>query len=588
MPDLTHSLLNRDIGHLRIVAGLWGVELQATETDVALEELAAALLDPELVREVVEALPAEARAALDALAEAEGRMPWVVFARRFGEIREVGPARRDRDEIYLSPISAAETLFYRAFVARAFFDTTSGAQEFAYIPEDLMPLVRPPKPAEEPVPEPVEEKVEAPAAEPAPAGKSGAGAAPTPTVVKTAEEPLGRPATPIEKTEILLSSDRILDDACTLLAALRLGWGSVPQPEKLSIPEGLLREFLQAAGLVTDSTPQLDPVRNFLATPRRQALSLLVRSWTESDTFNELRQLPGLVLEGEWINHPFATRKFVLDLLAVIPPGQWWSMNAFVRLIKEKYADFQRPAGDYDSWFIKRASDGVYLRGFTAWEEVDGALIRYLISGPLFWLGMVDLAFPEKGMAPSAFRLANQEYRIPKTESEQLHVNSQGRVDVPRLLARAARYQIARFCEWEDQKEDEYRYRITPAALTSAKEQGLKVGQLLALLRKHAAAPVPPPVVRAIQRWEDKGTEARLETHTILRVSSPEVLEELRKSRAGRFLDESLGPAAAVVKPGAGPRVMAALAELGLLAEIEAPKKAGPEAETNPQPPAQG
>ena len=93
------------------------------------------------------------------------------------------------------------------------------------------------------------------------------------------------------------------------------------------------------------------------------------------------------------------------------------------------------------------------------------------------------------------------------------------------------------------------------------------MGQLLALLRKYAAAPVPPTVVQAIQRWENKGTEARLETHTILRVSSPEVLEELRKSRAGRFLDESLGPAAVVVKPGAGAKVLAALAELGLLAE---------------------
>ncbi len=61
MPDLVHSLQNRDIGHLRIVAGLWGVELKSAELDEALKELAAALLDPALVREVVEALPADAR-----------------------------------------------------------------------------------------------------------------------------------------------------------------------------------------------------------------------------------------------------------------------------------------------------------------------------------------------------------------------------------------------------------------------------------------------------------------------------------------------------------------------------------------------
>jgi len=580
MPDLIHSLQTRDIGHVRIVAGLWGLDLRAVDLDEALKELEEKLLDPELVREVVEALPPDARAALEALAEAEGRLPWVVFARRFGEIREVGAARRDREQVYLSPVSAAETLFYRAFLARAFFDTPTGLQEYAYIPDDLILLVSPARPAAE------AGKAEAEAkAEPVPVTTGEVGGMPAvgeqagslPTAVKVGEQPLGRPATPIERAEIGLSTDHILDDACTLLAALRLGWASVPQPQNLSVPEEILKEFLRAANLTADSGPQLEPVRVFLATPRRQALSILVRAWTESDSFNELHQLPGLVSEGEWTNQPLASRKFLLDLLAVIPPGQWWSMNAFVRLIKEKFADFQRPAGDYDSWFIRRISDGTYLRGFACWDEVDGALIRYLIAGPLFWLGMVDLAYPEKGMAPSAFRLSNQEYRISNTESEKLHVTSQGRVDVPRLLPRAVRYQIARFCEWGEEKEDEYRYRITPAALTGARAQGLRVSQLLTLLRKYAAAPVPPPVVRAIQRWEEKGTEARLQTHTVLRVSSPEVLEELRKSRAGRFLEESLGPTAAVVKPGAAGRVMAALAELGLLAELEPPEKKGQE-----------
>jgi hypothetical protein len=45
------------------------------------------------------------------------------------------------------------------------------------------------------------------------------------------------------------------------------------------------------------------------------------------------------------------------------------------------------------------------------------------------------------------------------------------------------------------------------------------------------------------------------------------VLEELRKSKAGRFLGETLGPVTVIVKPGAQARVLAALAELGLLAE---------------------
>ena len=65
MPNLIQSLQTRDLGHLRIVAGLWGVELTCTENEAALKELTAALLNPDLVQEIVDSLSPEARSALD-------------------------------------------------------------------------------------------------------------------------------------------------------------------------------------------------------------------------------------------------------------------------------------------------------------------------------------------------------------------------------------------------------------------------------------------------------------------------------------------------------------------------------------------
>ena len=124
-----------------------------------------------------------------------------------------------------------------------------------------------------------------------------------------------------------------------------------------------------------------------------------------------------------------------------------------------------------------------------------------------------------------------------------------------------------RFCEWDDAKPDEYRYRVTTRSLKKAREQGLKVGQLLNLLAKNAASEIPPAFVKSLKRWELNGTEARVSVQTILKVSRPEVLEELRKSKAGRFLGESLGPVTIIVKAGAQAKVLAALAEMGLLAE---------------------
>ena len=236
-----------------------------------------------------------------------------------------------------------------------------------------------------------------------------------------------------------------------------------------------------------------------------------------------------------------------------------------MRDIKQKYADFQRPAGDYDSWFIKRESDGQYLRGFSYWDQVDGALVKYFVTDILHWLGQVDLSVAEDTAEPVAFRISA--FESAKAEKGKISVVSNGKINVERLAPRVVRYQLARFCEWEEPKGEEYRYQITAQSLKHAKEQGLKAEQLLALLVRHTNNKVPPALVKALKRWEVNGTEARMETQVVLRVSRPEVLEELRKSRAGKFLGEILSPTAVIVKGGAIQQVMDTLAELGLFAE---------------------
>jgi TPP-dependent indolepyruvate ferredoxin oxidoreductase alpha subunit len=94
------------------------------------------------------------------------------------------------------------------------------------------------------------------------------------------------------------------------------------------------------------------------------------------------------------------------------------------------------------------------------------------------------------------------------------------------------------------------------------------VGQLLSLLARNATSEIPPAFVKALKRWELNGTEARVEVQAILRVTRPEILDELRKTKARRFLGESLGPVTIIVKPAAQAKVLAALAEMGLLAEV--------------------
>lgn len=561
MPSLAQTLPANDLGFLRIIASFWGLDLTSADPAEAALELAEGLCDAELLEEVVSTLPDVGRTALEALEAENGRMPWASFARRFGELREMGPGKRDREHPHQQPSSAAEILWYRGLLAKAFLNGEKGPQEFAFIPDDLFMALDfagliPPAGQAEPAEEYLEEL---PEAEIAPPGDKSLPA-------KKDEDVPGRPASPTERAWQMPAGDMVLDDACTYLAAVRMGL----EPAGLRIPVPVLREFLLATGVIKTSSPNAEAVKRFLEAPRAQALADLRKGWQASDTFNELRQLPGLAFEGGWKNQPQATREFLLNLLKPIPEGQWWSLPAFIRDVKARFPDYQRPAGDYDSWFIKREADGVFLRGFVHWDEVDGALIRYLISGPLHWLGLLDLAAPEAGATPTAFRVRSESNRLPTAatgENTKLTVTSQGRIIVPKLVSLAVRYQVARFCEIDEPKDQEYQYRVTAASLGRAASQGLKAGQLLGILHKQASGPLPPTLVKALQRWEKNGSEAQVESLVVLKVSRPEVLSELRGSKAARFLGEPLGPTTVVIQPGAQAKVMAALAELGILAE---------------------
>jgi hypothetical protein len=541
MPTLPESLQGRDLGYIRIIAELWGIELDEQDTNAAILQLTKSLNKLSTFNNVIFGLPEEVRMALEDLVGHSGRLPWAKFTRTYGEVREIGPAKRDRDRPYENPISVAETLWYRGIVARAFFDTSKGPEEFAYIPDDLLALVPESSTANPPI--------------------------------------MGRLASGSEYARIDLANDRILDHACTMLVALRLG-NALPESWIMLIGEVLtsifMKAILTAGGLLDDAgVPRPDPVRIFVEAKRGEALFQLYQAWKHSPQINELQLIPDLTLEGKWKNDPLRTRGILLGYLMDVPAGKWWSLEAFISAIKQGNPDFQRPAGDYDSWFIRDKTSGHYLRGYEHWDQVDGRLIRYLLTGPLHWLGVLDLAQPDGIEEVTAFRLSTwakallheeQPEGLP-LEDEPLVVRSDLRISARRLVPRRVRYQVARFCNWEKEILDEYRYRITPLSLSRARQQGLTVSQLLTLLNRHAKA-VPPSLIKALERWDKQGSEFRLEKMLVLRVASEDILLVLRKSRASRFLGEPLGPTTIAIKPGAVEKVLSALAEAGYLGEV--------------------
>ncbi|MBL8093469.1 MAG: helicase-associated domain-containing protein [Anaerolineales bacterium] len=543
MPPLARVLVDYDFNLLQTIAEQWGVSLRARSQREAAQEVETLLKDP---RRLTAALPVGARAALDALLRAPGaRLPLSDFARKHGEVRVMGAARRDRERPWANRPSAAEQLFYRGLIAHGFFESSSGPREHAFIAEDLAPLIPPPEPDLTPNP-------------PGAPGDAPAGAHPA--------EPL------------------LADDVATLLAyaqilPLKLAAGTLTTQLPSTLrrflrePRAIDLEFQLALDLDlltgTPLKPDSETARPFLERPRWGQALALADAWRASTTWNDLLRLPGLTFEGQtWANDPQATRTTLIGWLRQVPAGRWWSLDAFVAALRDRHPDFQRPAGDFDSWYIKDAANGAYLRGLAHWDRIDGALIRAIVTGPLMWLGLLEgdaKAFRVTELGAGWLR--GTPPVPPRDAAVPVLTTPTGEVRVASAAPAYLRFRAARVCKWIGLERGVYIYRLTPLSLKRAGRQGVKLERILDFLRQ-ASAPheVPPRLTAALQRFGRHGTEAILKEAIVFRTANPELMETLRRTPAVQeLLGEALGPTASEVRAQDLPRLRAALSELGLL-----------------------
>ncbi|MBL8058859.1 MAG: helicase-associated domain-containing protein, partial [Anaerolineales bacterium] len=409
-----------------------------------------------------------------------------------------------------------------------------------------------------------------------------------------------------------LAGPRLADDLSTLLAyaqivPLKLEAGTLITRQPVTVrrflqaPEALDLAFQLALQLklLTGAPLRPDPAaaRPFLELTRLAQTQTLAQAWRTSTDWNDLRRLPGLIFEGQaWHNDPVQAREAILEQLASVPVGAWWSLDSFVAAVKERAPDFQRPAGDYESWYIRDAETQAYLRGFEHWERVDGTLVRWFLEGPLHWLGLVELPRPAEPAAPpkkrglgrrllrggpaaTAFRLTPAGAAFlgradwlavdSPPAATQIQLGADAVIRAPAALAPYQRFRVARISKWLGLDEATYLYRLTPGALRRAQKQGVELGRIVDFLREIAAEPgLPPTLLSALERWARAGQEAAVQEMTVLRLRSPELLETLRRTpRFNEWIGRPLGPAAVEVRPEAADRVRALLAELGILAD---------------------
>lgn len=573
MLNLEQTLRTYDPVMLGVIADRWDVDLETHSVTDILKLLLATMLKPEAAAATWDRLDDAQRGALQALLGAGGVMPARMFFRLYGEIREMGPGRLEREKPYLEPASITEALFYRGLIARGFEEAAAGPQAVIYVPTDLarvLPAHRTgfdlsAEDAEDELP-PEEEEEDALAAS--------------------------------QPEEIIPADTALVDDLATLLAYLQVAAvtpredGALPEAHIDTLNTFLLKreagrlDFLlglaRALGLVGPRDGLLKPIsvnaRRWLEAPRSEQVRLLAAAWRETPDYNDLNHTPGLIVESAG-NDPRLARAVIAEVLAGLPPDAWWIVDGVVEEIRASRTDFQRPGGDYDSWYIRSAADGSYLIGFDHWDAVEGAMLRFILTGPLHWLGLADRgrhagrALGRLNAYGRAFVSGGKWPALPDPEVAPV-LHDDGTLEVSRRLSRYDRFQIARFTEWLSAGEP-YRYRLSAAGLRRAAIQEIEPRHVRAFLSRALGGDnLPASVDALLTRWAQSAeADVTIETLTVLRTASPQALDTiLEEPSLRRYLGARLGPEAVVVRPGQAVALQNALAAFGLLAEVIGPE----------------
>lgn len=567
MRDLHRCLYECSPELLRVIGDAWQLSLAKGEPREMALRLAEAMLAPNAVEGVLEALSSHAREALATLVREGGALPGQRLSLRYGSIRRFGPARMEREEPWLHPENALEELYYRGIVHRAYGSIGEYYGEVFLIPQQLL--------------ERVPELQEAPESEIEEVG--------TPTLVKSdglalIEDLLAilvhmrqhRAAAPDSSpgSEPLSSVPSYLDLESRLLGG--------NNPERLA----LAWRLLWGLRLVGESHGMVEPslrAREWLRLSDSKRLRSVYLAWRDDPRWDELHLLPSLQCEDTgWQSNPVAARRNLLYAMGKLPRNAWVSLDSLIQTLKRCYPDYLRPDGDFESWYIRDSCTGEYLTGFESWDKIEGALARYIITRPLAWLGIVDTGQAEKDEEPSAVRITERGWHLLGREEESSPPDDSTAEHLPLatvgddLVATISlvdsayeRYQLERFAEWEAQKT-EATYRITPESVWRSQNADIKIEQILSFLKRITQDSLPPAVTRTLLAWRGRFGRACIRKTVLLQTVDERAMEQIRGQPELRaLLGEELSPTKCLVEEEHLEELIERLKSLGIWPRVE-------------------
>jgi len=172
-----------------------------------------------------------------------------------------------------------------------------------------------------------------------------------------------------------------------------------------------------------------DAMQSFLRLSASAKTQVLWNAWTDDQTWSEMQAI--LVQEGqsslrlrrslarqnykaldlyqEW----HTARQIVLRFLTLLPDGQWLSTDGLLKAVFDMHPNLLHTSSDPSVWWLESSRTGrQFGTAFEDWQQSYGQFVLSMLCGPLYWLGMVRLAYvipdgekTEPADKPVAFQL---------------------------------------------------------------------------------------------------------------------------------------------------------------------------------------
>ncbi|MCC6566771.1 MAG: hypothetical protein IT298_13515 [Chloroflexi bacterium] len=590
-----------------LVVQRWGLKLgKRSQNDP--EAVAKQMLDPANATRIYDSLPQKGRDALKMLNGSGNQISEQMFVRMYDPIRKMGAGQIEREKPHEKPVGTTETLYYAGLIGFGIDKLSSGLGPIVYIPDDLaavLPFSRtsynldPNAATLEDLEDEIDfdDEDEDEDAEQSTRVEAQASHAHAPAPVpahESAPQP-ARASARIRKLETVenprAADTSLVDDLTTLLAFLQVmavrisGTFAMDEAARqvlrrqliVNDPQRLTFLFLLgiSSGMiyVEDGVAytQRDVARPWLEASRAQQTQQLAQAWRASKDYVDLLHVPGLNVETEgWSYDPVTSRGEILNLIhSFVPIDAAWTVDEFISAVKEREPAYQRPGGDFDSWYI-RGESGDYLSGFEDWDAVDGALLDFVITQPLHWLGLLTLGdnAAQLNAYGRAF-LADQPFPSRAEPDDRPTLDSDGILRVGRAFSRFDRFQIARFTTWVSPATavKPYEYRIDAAGIQRGAAQGISTDRIAKYMQRvMGLEQLPDTIGQLLHVWK-AGAQANVwfEQVVVLRTTSIEVLDAIWKEpQFRRYLGARLGETAVTVRADQLEALEAALGAAGI------------------------